>query len=115
MSPGTDLALRYNPWGFDESAYRVLWNVMATTRAQHTCALCFEGIPAGTRVRAQAEVCDGKAKTFRFCPACCDAMRAHANGADPDGGEIELRTQIGMTNSRRRSVTAAGAAGDIAR
>jgi hypothetical protein len=93
--------LSYNPWGFDESPYRVLRNVMATTRKPHDCAMCFEFIPSGTRVRAQSEVMEGKAATFHFCPLCCVAM-ARLRSDDPDGLEIERRMSLGQANAQAK-------------
>lgn len=56
--------LQFNPWGDDDSDYRVLDNRMVVTRYSHTCAICFAAIPPSTRVRAQREAYDGKARTF---------------------------------------------------
>ena len=70
-----DEALRFNPWGDDDSDYRVLSNRMVCTRYSHECAICFDSIPPGVTARAQREVCDRRAKTFYFCPNCCHAMR----------------------------------------
>lgn len=101
MSEPRDAALRYNPWGDDDSDYRVLRNVMAVTRKPSRCAMCFEDIPAGARVRAQSEIFEGKAMTFRFCPLCCEAMRARVSGRDCDGRQLEERTMLGQTNAPR--------------
>lgn len=95
MTTDADI-LAYNPWGDDDSDYRVLRSGMVVTRKPHECAICFETFPAGSRVRAQTEVFDGDMKTFRFCPACCEAMGKCISGEDEDGELIEQRTQIGM-------------------
>lgn len=91
--------LRYNPWGDDDSDYRVLDNRMVVTRLPHDCVICLERIPVGARIRAQREAYDGKAMTFRFCVKCCAAMAAQCSGADLDGRRIERRTSIGMKNA----------------
>lgn len=96
-----DRALSYNPWGDDDSDYRVLNNRMVTTRVGAECAICFEDIPVGARVRAQREAYDGKAKTFKFCPVCCAAM-AKAGGFGDDGRALEHRTALGMKNAERK-------------
>lgn len=101
MATDSDV-LAYNPWGFDESDYRVLKNVMVTTRKVHLCDLCFEMIPAGTRSRAQSEIFEGDAKTFRFCPACCEAMGRCVSHDDPDGLEVEARMELGRNNAEAR-------------
>ena len=88
--------LSYNPWGGDDSDYRVLDNRMVNTRVSHECAICFERTVPHTRLRAQREVYDGQAKTFYFCNKCCEAMARQQGGADPDGELIEYRTQLGM-------------------
>jgi hypothetical protein len=94
--------LRYHPWGDDDSDYRVLDNRMSVTRVPHDCVICFETIPVGSRIRAQREVYDGKAMTFRFCLKCCAAMAAQTSGADLDGRRIERRTTLGMRNAERK-------------
>jgi hypothetical protein len=96
-----ELALYYNPCSDDDSDYRVLDNRMVTTRKPAECAICFEDIPTGARVRAQREVYDGHAKTFRFCPKCCTAM-AHSAKFGHDSRAIERRTALGMKNAERR-------------
>lgn len=91
--------LSFNPWGDDDSNYRVLRNQMVVVRYPHKCAMCFERIPARSRVRAQTECYDGQAMTFRFCPACCRAMGRVVSGkADID--VIERRMELGRRNAR---------------
>ena len=87
-------ALDYNPWGFDESDYRVLSNRFVTTRRPSECAICFDPIPAGSRARSQSEILEGQAKTFRFCMICCDAMATVALRED-DGEALQARHDIG--------------------
>jgi hypothetical protein len=89
-----EIILRYMLWGFDESPYRVLSNRMVVTRKPSTCAICFQRIPVGSRVRAQGEVFENKAQTFRLCEPCCTAVVS--DHADGHGLHMELRTQIGM-------------------
>ena len=98
-----EILLNYMLWGFDETPYRVLRNVMVTTRKPATCAICFEDIPARTRVRAQTEVLDGKCKTFRLCRACCQAVVA--DHIDGDCLRMEERTQLGMQKVKGETAT----------
>jgi hypothetical protein len=97
------LVLGFNPWGCDDSPYRVLANGMVVTRFTHECAICFEDIPAGTRVRAQREALEGRAMTFYFCPACCRAMvlvrRARTRR---DECAIDVRYDLGRKNADRK-------------
>jgi len=67
-------ALGFNPWDERDATYRVLTNQFITTRRPHRCAICFEAIVVGQRVRSQSEVAEGHVKTFRFCTTCCDLM-----------------------------------------
>lgn len=78
----------------DDTPYRVVANRMVTTRKPAECAICLETIPAGSRVRAQSEVYDGQAKTFKICVPCCDAIVL--DSLDGDCLRMEVRTQIGM-------------------
>ena len=87
-------ALRFNPWGDDDSPYRVLSNRMVMTRYRHDCAICFQTIPAGSNTRAQREALDGKARTFYFCPLCCFSM--YVAGRHGNIEPLEERTQVGM-------------------
>ena len=86
--------LNFNPWGDDDSPYRVLDNRMVVTRYPHDCAICFEVIPAGARIRAQREASGGKAMTFRFCVKCCAAMAIARRSGDIE--PLEKRTALGM-------------------
>lgn len=92
------IILRWDLWGADDTDYRVMRNKMVTSVKPSECAICFEGIPAGSRVRAQSEVYDGKAKTFRICPACCDAIAL--DSLDGDCLRMEVRTQLGISTAR---------------
>jgi hypothetical protein len=89
--------LGYQVWGYDDTDYRVLRNAMVVTKHSHECAICFDVIPSGSRVRTQTETYDHECKTFRFCPICCAAMVA--DRADGDCLHVEARTEIG----RRRA------------
>lgn len=89
-----EIVLNYMLWGFDETPYRVLGNKMAVTRKPSKCAICFQDIPIGSRVRAQRDVYDGQAKTFRLCPTCCKAVVL--DHLDGDCLRMDVRTQIGM-------------------
>ena len=98
-----EIVLRYMLWGFDETPYRVMSNRMVTTRKISPCAICFEAIPVGARVRAQSEVFEGKAMTFRLCSTCCAAVVA--DWRDGDCLRMEQRTQLGIAaaNDQRKS------------
>jgi hypothetical protein len=95
------LALQYNPWGFDESDYRVLNNRFVTTRRPFVCDMCFCDLPAGTRARAQREIFEGHAKTFKFCPTCCEAM-VKAQLPIYDDLAVEKRMQLGQKNAAKK-------------
>ena len=92
-----DMILAWNLWGMDDTPYRVMANRMVTTRKPSECAICFEAIPVGSRVRAQSEVYDGQAKTFRVCPTCCDAIVL--DSVDGDCLHMEARTQVGISKA----------------
>ena len=62
--------LAWNLWGNDDTDYRVLRNVMLTTRCRHDCAICLQAITAGSSTEAY----DGACKTFYVCPTCCEAI-----------------------------------------
>src|SRR5690606_19167767 len=61
------------------------------------CAICFEDIPVGSRVRAQREVYNGKVMTFRMCPKCCNAVVQ--DWREGDCLHMEERINIGMGRS----------------
>lgn len=107
--PTDEEILDYNPWGDDDSPYRVLSNKMVVTRKPHDCTICFEGIASGTRVRAQSEVLDGKCMTFRFCTLCCRAMaKATTSSESCDHGRwMEHRTSLGIKNAEAKRKAAA--------
>lgn len=85
--------LSFNPWGDDDSDYRVLRNEFVVVRFSHHCDLCFGPISQGQRVRVQTERYDGKVASFRFCPTCCAAMAAREWD---DGESIEARYSAGQ-------------------
>lgn len=88
--------LHFNPWGDDDSDYRVLDNRFVITRKEHTCDICFETIPSKVRVRAQREVFNRQVKTFYFCVDCCDAMRRRVGAQTmEDVMAIEHRYNMG--------------------
>lgn len=76
-------ALEYDPWGERDATYRTVGDKFVTTRKPSACAICFESIAVGSRVRAKSEVDDGKAATFRFCETCCWLM-AHRSDEPVD-------------------------------
>jgi len=103
LSPADEaMALGYDPWGERDATYRTMSDKFIVTRKPADCAICFTSIPVGSRVRAKAEVDDGVAKTFRFCPECCWLMAHRSDepiGEDPDNfealmGRYDLGRQI---------------------
>lgn len=85
--------LAYDPFSGDDTDYKTLRDKMVIARKSGPCHICQETIQPRQRVRALAQVFDGTAATFRFCPVCCDAMAK----ADDDNGEaIALRHALGM-------------------
>lgn len=97
-----ELCLQYPPFAGDETDVTEFSDRMLVTRYTHTCGICFEPIPARTRVRALTERNneDRVVMTFYFCVACCDAM---AVSWSDEGVAIAERTSIGMKRSRRGS------------
>lgn len=93
-----EIILRWDLWGADDTPYRIVANKMVTTRKPAECAICFDVIPVGSCVRAQSEIYDGRAKTFKICVACCDAIVL--DSIDGDCLRMEVRTQIGMGKTR---------------
>jgi len=93
--------LAYDPWEGDrDSDARTLRDKMVVTRKPHVCAICFESIPIGARVRAQTQQSteERKVMTFRFCEACCAAMAVAADDWEP----INERTALGMRAAGHR-------------
>ena len=95
--------LAYDPFagGKGDDTYRRLSDRFVVTRKPHTCSVCFEAVPAGTRARAMTDLDDGQVRTFYACPCCCDAM---AIAADDAGLAIEARYALGRTNTRAEPV-----------
>lgn len=91
-------ALAFNPWGDDDSPYRVLDNRVVVTRYRHDCAVCFETIPAGAKVRAQREALDGKAMTFYFCARCCRAFARACRTGEIEA--VERRYALAQQNAK---------------
>lgn len=97
-------ALSFDPWGDRDADYRILKNAFITTRKPTTCAICFESIAVGSRVRAQTEVSDGdeKVATFRFCPECCRLMACRFDDDDDHGFEaLYARYELGRVNAEK--------------
>jgi hypothetical protein len=90
--------LSYDPWGWDETPYRLMRDGFVKARKSHGCICCAHTIRAGQRVRARAEIDldEGKRGTFYWCVQCCEAM-ARVN--DDNGLSIENRTGMGMKRS----------------
>ena|SRR5687768_2863583 len=103
MTPREAAALHIDPYsdGKGDDYYRVFSNKIVTTRKPADCVLCFEHIPVGSRVRAQTEQSDDYGvKTFRFCPACVEAMAAY--GLDDEFEALEKRYALGMAHAERQ-------------
>lgn len=98
------LALQFHPW-HDDSDYRVMSNKMVVARIKAECAICFDDIKPGQRVRAQSETYDGKAMTFKFCVKCCNAMVRLGQGRR-DIDELEGRYELGRRRCEQRRATA---------
>lgn len=97
--------LRFDPWGERDATYRVLRESFVVSRGAHECAICFGKIAPGERVWSRAEVDDGKAATFRFCPECCWCI-AHRYDDDCDGFErLYARWDVGRERAEASSVS----------
>lgn len=83
-------ACGYDPWGERDATYRTLSDTFVTTKKPAECAICFESIPVGSRVRSKREVDDGKAATFKFCAECCWLM-AHRHD-EPSDADVDVGT-----------------------
>lgn len=106
MTPEQEAAaLRFDPWADDmDSDARTLADRFVVTRKASQCAVCLEHIPAGERVRAQRQVShdEGKAMTFRFCVACCEAMaRTRLDGSCASFDAMAARFSVGIANARQ--------------
>ena len=103
MSETTDAKiLCFDPWGERDATYVVLVNSMVVARKPHECAICFGPIVVGERHRAQREADDGRAKTFRFCAECCEAMARSGGDTEEDGMAIYDRFDIGRERAAQR-------------
>lgn len=91
--------LAYNPFdgGKGDDQTRVLRDRIVTARKGGECCICLGNIISGMRVRVQVGVLDGRAKSFRMCEPCCNAMAASWRD---DGRAIERRTSMGMLRAR---------------
>ena len=103
MSEIEQAALHVDPWGDGkgDDRYRVFRNTIVVTRKLSECALCFETIRVGSRVRAQTEQSDDYGvRTYRFCPACVRAMGRYSLRDDFKG--LERRYTLGMINAQQQ-------------
>lgn len=79
-------ALRYDPFEFEEGR-KNLRDEIVVTRKAHTCTICEDQIPAGSRARSTTDLhSDGSTRmvrTFHHCPICIVAEAATWD----DGGE----------------------------
>ena len=88
--------LNFDPWAGDyDSDARTMRDLFVTTRKPAKCAICFDTIKAGARIRAQTQISEEqrKAMTFKFCQTCCRAMERE--GRD-HGRSIEARYAKGI-------------------
>lgn len=94
--------LNFDLFQGDDTPTTVFSNRMLVTRRQHPCVVCWQGIPAGTRVRAQTERDDDDriVKTFYVCPTCCEAMAIAGTEADIHHEQIEARYSMGIEAGR---------------
>ena len=91
--------LRLDPWDGDrDSDAKTLRDKFVVTRKASSCAICFGGIVAGERVRAQTQQSDAERKvmTFKFCDECCRAMACYSWVPEI----LESRYEIGIKRSR---------------
>jgi hypothetical protein len=96
-------SLGVDPWGDGkgDDPYRVFRNALVVTRKPSQCALCFQPIRKGSRVRAQTECGDGKVMTFKFCPACVRAMGRYRLYDDFKGLEKRYALGFAVADSQR--------------
>ena len=99
LTESEQAALFVNPWdgGKGDDDYIVLRNSIVVTRRLARCAVCFESIPVGSRVRAQTECGAGKVMTFRFCPTCVEAFAAYR--LKDDWKALDRRYNLGRKNA----------------
>jgi len=92
--------LLYDPFYGDETYVTPLSDKFVFTRKVHRCQICWDEIPANSRVRAKTERNNEERKvaTFYFCTQCCYAMADSINGSDD---EICRRTSQGVDRAER--------------
>ena len=90
--------LAYDPWGWDETPYKLLSDRFVTVRKGHRCVVCHARIRRGERVRARREIDldDRRIGTFYFCPPCC---RAQARAPEDNGASIAYRSELGSVRA----------------
>lgn len=90
--------LAYEPWGSDETPYKLLSDRFVAVRKGHICITCRGRIRRGQRVRARREIDldDRRIGTFYFCPSCC---RAQARAPRDYGSSIEYRSTLGAVRA----------------
>lgn len=90
-------ALDYYPFDGDETDVKLFSDKFVVGRKEYECHWCNECIAKGERHRALTELNreDRQIETFRFCPACSEAM---AFSWEDGGDAIDARTQIRKAN-----------------
>lgn len=90
--------LAYDPWGWDETPYKLLSDRFVMVRKGHMCIVCRGRIRRGQRVRARREIDldDRRIGTFYFCPSCC---RAQARADRDEGNSIAYRSTLGAVRA----------------
>lgn len=88
-------ALGFDPWAGDMDDDSVtLRDAFVKARKPAKCAICFDDIPIGARVRSQTQQSDEQRKvmTFKFCETCCAFMAT-------DDQRLESRYALGMSRA----------------
>lgn len=102
-----DWALNFDPWAGDMDSDAVtMRDQFVRTRQPADCAICFEAIPVGARVRSQTQRSEEQRKvmTFKFCVTCCELMASSHRDNDE---RIEDRYALGQRNAQKsREATA---------
>lgn len=99
------MALRYEPFGGDETDVTGLTDKFVTGRKEHECFHCRDVIAPGERHRAKTERNneERKIETFRFCGTCC-ATFATFEGPEGDDKPMMVRFAQGRAVDDARHV-----------
>jgi hypothetical protein len=94
------MILNFDPWAGDMDDDSVtLRDAFVVARKPAKCAICFDNILVGDRVRSQTQRSEQQRKvmTFKFCVNCCAAM---ARECADDGQSIEERYALGQKRAQ---------------